>query len=133
LSDMAARHASSLDVSRPSEGTAAAPRRPAEPARSEPASRPAPPPTGTAAGPAGDERAGWISDLLKRASGTGGRTPAASAQELPPAPAPAPAAADAPATPKLTESLNALSADIARAIDMKAFGELWARHNKGER
>ena len=49
-----------------------------------------------------------------------------------PAPA-APAAVTAPVAPPKGTPLNALSADIARAIDHDAAAELWDRHRRGER
>src|SRR5690606_19688823 len=107
LSDVAARHAASQEIVRP---LAEAPsvRRPAEAPRE---ARPAP-------APASDERGGWISTLLNRASSTPPPRPA----ETPPEPAvaaPAPALAPVPAAAMPPESLNALSGEIARAIDAK--------------
>jgi hypothetical protein len=64
-------------------------------------------------------QAGWVSDLLTRAS----------REEEP---------ARAPAQPQrsalhVVESLNSLSVDIARAIDHNASVELWDRYRRGER
>jgi ABC-type transporter Mla subunit MlaD len=79
---------------------------------------------------------GWVSDLLRRASsdeetnGVGEQHAAAEAEAGfagNGADAPAPVAA-----PQGTP-LNALSADIARAIDHDAATELWTRHRRGER
>ena len=67
---------------------------------------------------AGNGRGGWMSDLLRRASRD---------EEA------APAATPARANAGLVESLNTLSADIARAIDDDTFLDLWDRHRAGER
>jgi hypothetical protein len=84
----------------------------------------------------GDDHAeGWVSDLLRRAS--------TDDEPAGPPPAPTPAAIERRAETKsetngsaaapATSALNAISADIARAIDHDAAVELWARHAKGER
>jgi hypothetical protein len=113
-----------------------------------PAAAPAPPPPATFAAPvaatpapAEDER-GWVSDLLRRAS----RDEEAPAEESSGDPAVLEMQAAAPAqemngaangstppTPSSAEPLNALSVDIARAIDHDASVELWERHRRGER
>ncbi|MEQ9688405.1 MAG: hypothetical protein RLO48_01625, partial [Bauldia litoralis] len=95
----------------------------------QPATPPAPP-TGAAPEPAQDEaraEGGWVSDLLRRASRDeeGGS----------PDPAPTPAAPGVNGNGTNVEAdqpLNALSVDIARAIDHDASVELWARHGRGE-
>jgi hypothetical protein len=78
-----------------------------EPQRAEPARRAAQP----EAAPA---KAGWLSDLLNRASRD-----------------------DRPESPKPTahsiEKLDSLSVDIARMIDHDAAVELWERYKRGER
>lgn len=78
--------------------------------RAEPAPRPAPRPE-----PAGEERDGWLSDLLARASDDlAGEEPA-------------------PQAPAVNvESLDALSSDIAGMVDHQAAVEMWERHNNGE-
>ncbi len=80
-----------------------------------PAARPA-----TAAQPqaaAAAKQAGWVSDLLRRAS---------SEEDAPAVSEPRPAL-------HVVESLNSLSVDIARAIDHNASVELWERYRRGER
>jgi hypothetical protein len=62
-------------------------------------------------------RAGWMSDLLRRAS------------RDEPAPVPAPQ----PARAAQADGLNTLSVDIARAIDDEAYHDLWDRWQTGER
>lgn len=67
---------------------------------------------------------GWVSDLLRRAS----------SDEPIAAPAPPQNAKGPNRTPQnVVESLNALSMDIARAIDHEASVELWDRYQRGER
>ncbi|MDZ7823527.1 MAG: hypothetical protein U5K75_05445 [Ahrensia sp.] len=67
---------------------------------------------------------GWVSDLLKRAS----------QDELtPPQPQPRASAPVKPARAATSESLNNISADIARAIDNEAAMDLWERYRRGER
>jgi hypothetical protein len=77
------------------------------------------------AGPGG--RAGWLSELLTRAS-----------QEEPPPAREAPPVREAPpegARPERhnIESLDSLAVDIARMIDHDAAADLWERYNRGER
>jgi len=74
--------------------------------------------------PAVGGRAGWLSELLTRAS-----------QEPEPA---EPAAREAPQEGPRAErggidSLDSLAVDIARMIDHDAAAELWERYNRGER
>ncbi len=72
----------------------------------------------------GSNAGGWVSDLLRRAS-----------NDEPVAP-PAPPLRDGNANRSpnnVVESLNALSMDIARAIDHEASVELWDRYQRGER
>jgi len=112
---------------------------------------PAPPPAAFSAPPAAqEEERGWVSDLLRRASrdeeGHGDARASGSVEEdqsaaegataqangstpptngaTPPPPAPGEVASAPP---------NALSVDIARAIDHQASVELWERHRRGEK
>ena len=78
--------------------------------------RPAPQPA-PAREPAAAKQAGWVSDLLRRAS----------TEEETPKPA------EARPPLHVVESLNSLSVDIARAIDHNASVELWDRYRRGER
>jgi hypothetical protein len=111
-----------------------------------PASFPAPPVAFTApppafaaptppalAAPQEDER-GWVSDLLRRASREE-EVPVEHARiEMEPAPPhELNGAANGSMPAASTEPLNALSMDIARAIDHDASAELWERHRRGER
>jgi hypothetical protein len=67
------------------------------------------------------EGRGWVADLLRRASSDE-------------APASDEAALNGKRSPaQVVDSLNALSIDIARAIDHEASVELWDRYKKGER
>ncbi len=75
---------------------------------------------------AADDKSGWVSDLLRRAS---------TDEE-----AAAPQPARRQETPKgarpalhAIESLNSISMDIAKAIDQDAAVELWDRYRRGER
>jgi archaellum component FlaC len=79
-----------------------------------PAARPSAPAPATPAREPAQRQAGWVSDLLRRAS----------TEETPPEPRPA---------LHVVESLNSLSVDIARAIDHNASVELWDRYRRGER
>ncbi len=105
--------------------TPASPHQPAQPAQPSPRSTFS----------MSDDRAsgGWVSDLLRRASDS----EAAATQPKEPAAAapPPPAASQAPVASQATVSapLNALSGDIARAIDHNAAVDLWERHSRGER
>ncbi|MCB1498146.1 MAG: hypothetical protein KDJ86_20345, partial [Bauldia sp.] len=91
------------------------------------AAPPPPPPAGEEAPRQEHEEAarsegGWVSDLLRRASRDEGE-----------APAPKPAEVNGNgANVDADQPLNALSVDIARAIDHDASVELWARHARGE-
>ncbi|MFS8038098.1 hypothetical protein ACI7BZ_14260 [Xanthobacter sp. AM11] len=88
------------------------PAAPPAPTRRAEAERPAPRP---AAREAGEERDGWLSELLARASddlGDAGRR--------------------SPRAPGGVESLDALSTDIARMMDHQAAVEMWDRYNAGE-
>jgi hypothetical protein len=74
-------------------------------------------------------RAGWLSDLLTRASQQEAEAPPA--REVPPV-------RDIPQeTPRgdrnTIDSLDSLAVDIARMIDHDAAAELWDRYNRGER
>ncbi|MCP4044558.1 MAG: hypothetical protein GY732_01045 [Gammaproteobacteria bacterium] len=67
---------------------------------------------------------GWVSDLLRRASNNEPVSPPTPPQSNP----------GANRSPHhVVESLNALSMDIARAIDHEASVELWDRYQRGER
>jgi hypothetical protein len=82
---------------------------------------------------AGGGRAGWLSELLTRAS----QEPDAATRE-PPAPrdsAPSrePAQEDARGERTTIDSLDSLAVDIARMIDHEAAADLWDRYNRGER
>jgi hypothetical protein len=87
-----------------------------EPAIPMPSPRPVAPASAAPVREAGaaPRQAGWVSDLLRRASTE------EAAQE------PRPAL-------HVVESLNSLSVDIARAIDHNASVELWDRYRRGER
>jgi hypothetical protein len=99
---------------------------------------PAPTPAPAAPnGSGGQGRAGWLSELLTRASQDEGAAPPR--QEAPYA---APRVEERPPQPRAPEdrnprhtieSLDALSVDIARMIDHEAATELWDRYNRGER
>jgi hypothetical protein len=107
----------------------------AQVAAKAPPPRTAPRPvTARDAGPAGGSREGWVSDLLRRASTD--EEPQGS-DEVSEKVQPTPVAANGAAAPEPEAAssgpLNALSADIARAIDHAAAVELWERHRKGER
>jgi hypothetical protein len=116
----------------------AAPRPAPRAATPRPAPAPAPAPVAVHEPAVAEESngGGWVSDLLRRASSDddlNGAAPQASHAEPEAVHAvngedAAPAAPTAAATP-----LNALSADIARAIDHDAAQELWERHRRGER
>ena len=114
-------------------GPRAAPRA----AQPRPAPAPAPAPVTVVQQPAAgaNNGDGWVSDLLRRAS-SDEEVNGAPAQHKNAEPEAAHAAnggdAPAPAAPTATP-LNALSADIARAIDHDAAVELWDRHRRGER
>jgi len=75
---------------------------------------------------AGGGRAGWLSDLLTRASQETEQQPVARAP-----------AREAPAEPPpdrhSIDSLDSLAVDIARMIDHDAAADLWDRYNRGER
>jgi hypothetical protein len=74
---------------------------------------------------AGGGRAGWLSELLTRAS----HEAEASPRETPAA------RASPPERPERhsVESLDSLAIDIARMIDHEAAAELWDRYKRGER
>jgi hypothetical protein len=83
---------------------------------------------------AGAGRAGWLSDLLTRASQEpepGEREPQAPRREPPPIrePQPEPGRAER----GNIDSLDSLAVDIARLVDHDAAAELWDRYNRGER
>ena len=94
------------------------------------ARRAEPPAPGPA--PAGAGRAGWLSDLLTRASqdpDSAVREPAP-ARESPPAREGTQGGASGERT--TIESLDSLAVDIARMIDHDAAADLWDRYNRGE-
>jgi len=77
---------------------------------------------------AGGGRAGWLSDLLTRASQEGEplRVPATNREP--------PQQQQAVSGERSSlESLDSLAVDIARMIDNDAAAELWERYNRGER
>src|SRR5262249_59659379 len=80
-------------------------------------------------GPArgGGGRAGWLSELLPRASQEA-EAPAREAPREPAREAPPPEAAR-----HTVDSLDSLAVDIARMIDHDAVAELWDRYKRGER
>jgi hypothetical protein len=95
-----------------------------------------------------EEEKGWVSDLLRRASrdeenhGDAQASGSAEDQSAQGAPAqvngatpPTNGATPPPPAPGEVASapLNALSVDIARAIDHQASVELWERHRRGEK
>jgi hypothetical protein len=90
-------------------------------------------PASGAAPATGTGRAGWLSELLTRASQDPDgvvREPAA-AREPPPL---REGAQEGPRGERNTiESLDSLAVDIARMIDHDAAAELWDRYNRGER
>src|SRR5205814_2909537 len=75
---------------------------------------------------AGGGRAGWLSDLLTRASQEGEPLRAPGVNREPPQQAAAGGRSS-------LESLDSLAVDIARMIDNEAAAELWERYNRGER
>ncbi|MBZ8135309.1 hypothetical protein CLD20_18695 [Afifella sp. IM 167] len=80
----------------------------------------------------GEQRRGWVADLLRRASSDDDDYPPL--PEAQPAPAPAPAPEAKKRSPsQVVDSLNSLSVDIARAIDHEAAVDLWERYRRGER
>jgi hypothetical protein len=87
-------------------------RPPAPPAARKP--EPNPPSNGSA-----DEKDGWLTELLARASSGEDQHPVAPAPERP--------------ARHSIESLDSLSVDIARMIDHDAAAELWERYKRGER
>src|SRR6185369_7242755 len=90
-----------------------------------------------------EEERGWVSDLLRRASRdeeVPADEPAGASLQIEMQASAAPtvelngnANGSAPPAPASAEPLNALSVDIARAIDHDASVELWERHRRGER
>jgi len=78
--------------------------------------------------PAAGGRAGWLSELLTRASH---EAEAPAPREAPP-PRSVPAEAARPERHGI-DSLESLAVDIARMIDHDAAAELWDRYKRGER
>jgi ABC-type transporter Mla subunit MlaD len=100
------------------------PEHPQTPAGRPVAPPPPPAPRGEAypqGAPAGRNQGGWLSDLLQRADE--GQAPAGPqhGRQLPPPP------------PRPLDSLDALSADIARLVEHDAAIDMWDRYNRGER
>jgi hypothetical protein len=86
-------------------------------------------PTLTPAQNTGGGRAGWLSDLLTRASQQDAEAPPA--REVPPL---RDTPQELPRGERNTiDSLDSLAVDIARMIDHDAAAELWDRYNRGER
>jgi hypothetical protein len=78
----------------------------------------------------GGNRAGWLSDLLTRASREEGEP----AREAPTPPRDnGPDRGDERLARHSIESLDSLAVDIARMIDHDAAAELWDRYKRGER
>jgi hypothetical protein len=150
LNRIVARHGERMENSEPRRaepaltviggGRSAAPRPAAPRALSTPSDLPeAPPPAPRPprrapsneapplAPPAPDKQsAGWLSDLLQRASrDEGGEAPLRTPER--------PARGEERQARHSIESLDALSVDIARMIDHDAAAELWDRYNRGER
>jgi hypothetical protein len=96
------------------------PQAPARPAAPPPAPRGENYPPSAPAGR--NNQSGWLSDLLQRADD--GQAPVAPqpGRQLPPPP---------PQRP--LDSLDALSADIARLVEHEAAIDMWDRYNRGER
>jgi len=82
-------------------------------------------PEASAAAPAGAGRAGWLSELLTRAS--------QDADDTMHEPAAGPAPEAARGERNTIDSLDSLAVDIARMIDHDAAADLWDRYNRGER
>jgi len=92
-----------------------------------PVARPSapPPPRGEnygQAAPAGRGQGSWLSDLLQRADDGHGAPAAQHPRQAPPPPQQRP-----------IDSLDALSADIARLVEHDAAIDMWDRYNRGER
>jgi hypothetical protein len=108
----------------PARPQARLPEQPQAPVRTAPPPPPAPRAESyPQSAPAGrGNQSGWLSDLLQRADD--GQTPVAPppGRQLPPA---------APQRP--LDSLDALSADIARLVEHEAAIDMWDRYNRGER
>jgi len=147
LNRIVARHGRSLDTAEPATRRAetldTAPRREAAlanggtppargrsdiaaPAPPAPPSRRAEAPSLSPAQGGAPARAGWLSELLTRASQEEPR-------EQSRAPAPPPAEDDDRLPRHSIESLDSLAVDIARMIDHDAAAELWDRYKRGER
>ncbi len=90
-----------------------------------PPPRPAAQPAPATRASGGTRPTGWVSDLLRRAS--------ADEPAPPPPPRQQPPQAGERSPVHVVESLNALSMDIAKAIDHEASVDLWDRYQRGER
>ena len=106
---------------------ARAPEHHPQPPVSRPTAPPAPPrgeayPPATP--PAGPNQAGWLTDLLHRAD---------DGRPVPPAAPPHARQAPPPTPQRPLNSLDALSADIARLVEHDAAIDMWDRYNRGER
>jgi hypothetical protein len=80
------------------------------------------------------QRAGWLTDLLSRAS-QDGEQPAREppAREPPREPAPEIGRGDDRSNRHSLDSIDSLAVDIARMIDHDAAADLWDRYHRGER
>ncbi|MBO0753628.1 MAG: hypothetical protein J2P53_16025, partial [Bradyrhizobiaceae bacterium] len=85
------------------------------------------PPAGQETGKANE--GGWLSNLLTRASREDEQTEDHGAKAARPSVDAAPADADVPGI----DSVDAMTAHIARWINHEAAAELWERHDRGER
>ncbi|MFL5040048.1 MAG: methyl-accepting chemotaxis protein, partial [Xanthobacteraceae bacterium] len=94
--------------------------RPASPPESRAPSRPTEPRPSAGGGGGGDGRAGWLSDLLTRASRDEGDVGSAARGEERP-------------SRHAVEALDSISVDIARMIDHEEVSDVWDRYNRGER
>ena len=84
--------------------------------------------------PAGDksQRAGWLSDLLDRASQDEGKVSEEPEAAMPLAKPKAPAVVEAPKVEVPKEAISALLSDIAKLVDESAVARLWNSYLKGE-
>jgi hypothetical protein len=87
------------------------------------------PGVGPAPSQGGSGRAGWLSDILTRASREETEAPPARNESRgAPAPAQEPARSE-----RSIDSLDSLAVDIARMIDHEEAADLWERYKRGER
>ena len=106
-------------------------RRPATRRRRSGHGLPPPPPCRPPPPPVQERGAGWLSDLLARAS----REEPAVEPRRPVIPLVAPTASAPPARQAVRglESLDSITRDIARMVDHDATADVWQRHQSGER